>query len=67
MPVDVLTEILIDRPRDQVARYGADPTNAPCSRWHLPHTRRYRSSHRGIELKRRATEVGLRLQLVVLV
>src|SRR5713226_5480382 len=29
MPVDVLTEIVIDRPRDQVARYAADPSNAP--------------------------------------
>ncbi|MBI4956910.1 MAG: SRPBCC family protein [Myxococcales bacterium] len=29
MTVDVLTEIVIDRPRDQVARFAADPTNAP--------------------------------------
>jgi len=29
MPVDVLTETVIDRPPDQVARYAADPTNAP--------------------------------------
>ena len=29
MPVDVLTEIVIDRPREQVAEYAADPTNAP--------------------------------------
>jgi uncharacterized membrane protein len=27
--VDVTTEILIDRPRDVVARYAADPANAP--------------------------------------
>jgi uncharacterized protein YndB with AHSA1/START domain len=29
MPVDVLTEIVIDRPRPQVAGFAADPTNAP--------------------------------------
>lgn len=29
MPVDVLTEIVIDRPRDQVADYAGDPSNAP--------------------------------------
>lgn len=28
MPVDVLTEIEIDRPRDEVASYTADPENA---------------------------------------
>ena len=28
MPVDVLTEIEIDRPRDEVAGYAADPENA---------------------------------------
>jgi len=27
--VDVTTEIVIDRPRDVVARYAADPSNAP--------------------------------------
>lgn len=27
--VDVLTEIEVDRPRDRVAAYAADPTNAP--------------------------------------
>jgi uncharacterized protein YndB with AHSA1/START domain len=27
--VDVLTETVIDRPRDEVARYAGDPTNAP--------------------------------------
>jgi uncharacterized membrane protein len=29
MPVDVLTEIVIDRPRERVAAYAADATNAP--------------------------------------
>jgi uncharacterized protein YndB with AHSA1/START domain len=29
MPVDVLTEVVIDRPRERVATYAADPTNAP--------------------------------------
>lgn len=28
MPVDVETEVEIDRPRDEVARYAADPDNA---------------------------------------
>jgi len=29
MPIDVVTEIVIDRPRDRVAAYAADPSNAP--------------------------------------
>lgn len=32
MKVDVTTEALIDRPRNEVAAYAADPTNAP--RWY---------------------------------
>jgi uncharacterized membrane protein len=29
MAVDVQTEIVIDRPRDQVAEYTIDPSHAP--------------------------------------
>ena len=33
MPVDVLTEAVIDRPPDEVAAYAGDPSNAP--RWYV--------------------------------
>jgi hypothetical protein len=33
MPVDVLTEIIIDRPREDVADYAANPSNA--TRWYV--------------------------------
>lgn len=33
MAVDVLTEAIIERPRDEVARFAGDPSNAP--RWYV--------------------------------
>jgi uncharacterized protein YndB with AHSA1/START domain len=33
MPVDVLTEIVIDRPRAEVAAFSGDPSNAP--KWYV--------------------------------
>ena len=33
MAVDVLTDIVIDHPRDDVARFAGDPTNAP--QWYV--------------------------------
>ena len=33
MPVDVVTETVIARPRAEVAAYAADPANAP--RWYV--------------------------------
>lgn len=29
MPIDVLTDVVISRPRDRVAAYAGDPSNAP--------------------------------------
>ena len=33
MAVDVVTEIVIDRPRDEVARFAGDPSSAP--KWYV--------------------------------
>ena len=33
MPVDVVTEVVIDRPRHEVAAFAGDPDNAP--RWYV--------------------------------
>lgn len=33
MPVDVITDIVIDRPRGEVAAFAGDPVNAP--RWYV--------------------------------
>jgi uncharacterized membrane protein len=33
MPVDVLTEVVVDRPIGEVARYAGDPENAP--KWYV--------------------------------
>jgi hypothetical protein len=33
MAVDVVTEVVIDRPRAEVARFAGDPTNAP--KWYV--------------------------------
>jgi uncharacterized membrane protein len=32
MPIDVVTDIVIDRPRDEVAAFAGDPSNTP--RWY---------------------------------
>jgi uncharacterized protein YndB with AHSA1/START domain len=55
MPVDVLTEILIDRPREQVAGFAADPSNAP--KWYV--------NIRAVEWKSAPSlEVGARMAFV---
>jgi uncharacterized protein YndB with AHSA1/START domain len=55
MPVDVLTEIEIERPRQQVAEFAADPTNAP--KWYV--------NIHAVEWKSAPTlEVGARMAFV---
>jgi uncharacterized protein YndB with AHSA1/START domain len=55
MPVDVLTDIVIDRPRERVAGFAAEPTNAP--RWYV--------NIRAVEWKSAPTlRVGARMAFV---
>jgi uncharacterized protein YndB with AHSA1/START domain len=55
MPVDVLTAIVIDRPVSEVARYAADPDNAP--RWY--------TNIKAVEWRTpRPTQIGARIDFV---
>lgn len=55
MPVDVATEIVIERPPEEVAAFAADPANAP--RWYV--------NIRAVEWKSQPTlEVGSRMAFV---